>query len=63
VFRADHKAYKQLGVYDFPQRKIGRQILVRLGWFITGLPGIRRRFPQMIKQQMIQPYRKVLDSV
>jgi multimeric flavodoxin WrbA len=63
VFRADHKAYKQLGVYDFPQRKIGRQILVRLGWFVTGLPGIRRRFPQMIKQQMIQPYRKVLDNV
>jgi multimeric flavodoxin WrbA len=63
VFRADHRAYKQLGVYDFPQKRIGRQILVRLGWFITGLPGIRRRFPQMIKQQMIQPYRKVLRSV
>jgi multimeric flavodoxin WrbA len=63
VFRADHKAYKRLGVYDFPQNKIGRQILVRLGWFVTGLPGIRRRFPQMIKQQMIQPYRKILDSV
>jgi multimeric flavodoxin WrbA len=63
VFRADHRAYKRLGVYDFPQNKIGRQILVRLGWFVTGLPGIRRRFPQMIKQQMIQPYRKVLDSV
>ena len=62
VFRADHKAYKQLGVYDFPQNKVGRQILVRLGWFITGLPGIRRRFPQMIKQQMIQPYRRVLDN-
>jgi multimeric flavodoxin WrbA len=63
VFRADHRAYKQLGVYDFPQRNIGRQILVRLGWFITGLPGIRRRFPQMIKQQMIHPYRKVLENV
>jgi multimeric flavodoxin WrbA len=63
VFRADHKAYKRLGVYDFPQNKIGRQILVRLGWFITGLPGIRDRFPRMIKQRMIQPYRKVLDNV
>jgi len=62
VFRADHRAYKQLGVYDFPQRKIGRQVLVRLGWLITGLPGIRRRFPQMIKQQMIRPYRRVLDN-
>jgi multimeric flavodoxin WrbA len=62
VFRADHRAYKKLGVYDFPQRKIGRQVLVRLGWLITGLPGIRRRFPQMIKQQMIRPYRRVLDN-
>ncbi len=63
VFRADHKAYRRLGVYDFPHKKIGRRILVRLGWFITGLPGIRRHFPQMIKQQMIQPYRKVLDGM
>ena len=63
VFRADHKAYKRLGVYDFPQNRLGRRILVRLGWFVTGLPGIRQRFPQMIKQQMIQPYRKVLDGV
>ena len=57
-----HKAYKKLGVYDFPQNKLGRRILVRLGWFITGLPGIRTRFPQMIKKQMIQPYAKVLNS-
>jgi multimeric flavodoxin WrbA len=63
VFRADHKAYKQLGVYDFPQRKVGRQILVHLASLVTGLPGIRRRFPQMIKQQMIQPYRKVLENI
>lgn len=63
VFRADHKAYKRLGVYDFPQKKIGRRILVQLGWFATGLPGIRKRFPGMIKQQMIQPYQKVLQKV
>jgi multimeric flavodoxin WrbA len=62
VFRADHKAYKKLGLYDFPQNKIGRRILVRLGWFITGLPGIRRRFPAMIKQQMKQPFQKVLQK-
>ena len=63
VFRADHKAYKKLGVYDFPQNKLGRRILVRLGWFITGLPGIRRRFPEMIKQQMVQPYQRILEKV
>ena len=62
VFRADHKAYKKLGVYDFPQKKIGRRILVQLGWFITGLPGIRTRFPGMIRQQMIQPFQRVLQK-
>jgi multimeric flavodoxin WrbA len=63
VFRADHRAYKKMGVYDFPQRKIGRRILVALGWLVTGLPGIRDRFPRMIKEQMIRPYRKILDGV
>jgi len=62
VFRADHKAYKKIGVYDFPQNKIGRRILVRIGWLITGLPGIRKHFPRMIKQQMIQPFQKVLQK-
>ena len=45
VFRADHKAYKQRGYYDFPQRRIARRILMSLAWIVTGLPLIRSRFP------------------
>ena len=48
VFRADHKAYKRMGFYDFPQRRIGRRLLMGLAWFVTGLPLIRSRFPSMI---------------
>jgi multimeric flavodoxin WrbA len=62
VFRADHKAYKRMGFYDFPQRNILRIVLVRLGWFITGLPLIRKRFPKMIKDQMTKPYKKILQK-
>jgi multimeric flavodoxin WrbA len=58
VFRADHRAYRRLGFYDFPQRKIGKRIVMGLAWFITGLPGIRSRFPSMIRTQMIVPVRK-----
>jgi multimeric flavodoxin WrbA len=58
VFRADHKAYKRMGFYDFPQRRIGRRMLMGLAWFITGLPGIRSRFPSMIREQMVVPMRK-----
>jgi multimeric flavodoxin WrbA len=63
VFRADHRAYKRLGVYDFPQKRLGRRILTRLAWLVTGLPGIRRRWPAMIRQGMLWPYRKVLRAV
>jgi multimeric flavodoxin WrbA len=58
VFRADHEAYKRLGVYDFPQRRIGHRVLMGLAWFVTGLPGIRSRFPSMIRGQMVVPMRR-----
>jgi hypothetical protein len=58
VFRADHKAYKKLGFYDFPQRRIGRRALMALAWFITGLPGIRGTFPSIIRTQMSVPMRR-----
>jgi multimeric flavodoxin WrbA len=64
VFRADHRAYKRLGFYDFPQRRIGHRILMGLAWFITGLPGIRSKFPSMIRTRMIVPmHRAALRDV
>jgi hypothetical protein len=58
VFRADHKAYKKMGYYDFPQRRIGRRVLMGLAWLVTGLPLIRSRFPSMIREQMVVPMRR-----
>jgi len=58
VFRADHKAYKRLGFYDFPQRRVVRRLVMGLAWVVTGLPLIRSRFPLMIRTQMIVPLRK-----
>jgi hypothetical protein len=58
VFRADHKAYKRLGYYDFPHRRAGHRLLMGLAYFVTGLPGIRSRFPSMIREQMVVPMRR-----
>jgi multimeric flavodoxin WrbA len=58
VFRADHKAYKRLGYYDFPQRRIGHRLLMSLAYIVTGLPGIKSRFPSMIREQMVVPMRR-----
>jgi multimeric flavodoxin WrbA len=60
VFHADHKAYKRLGLYDFPQRRLAQRVLVRLAYLLTGLPGIRRRWPGLVRQGMLWPYRRVL---
>jgi multimeric flavodoxin WrbA len=62
VFRADHRAYKKMGLYDFPQRKVLKRLIVGAAWLVTGLPGIRGRFPAMIKSQMVQPYRKIVEA-
>ena len=62
VFRADHQAYRRLGIYDFPQYRWGQRIMVRLACLLTGLPGIRRRWPAMIRQGMLRPYQKVLRA-
>jgi multimeric flavodoxin WrbA len=62
VFRADHKAYKRMGLYDFPQRKLLQRFLIGGAWLITGLPWIRDRFPAMIKRQMVQPFRRILAA-
>jgi multimeric flavodoxin WrbA len=63
VFRADHKAYRRLGYYDFPQNRLRQGLLVRLAYLVTGLPGIRRRWPAMIRQGMLWPYQRVLRGV
>jgi multimeric flavodoxin WrbA len=55
VFRADHKAYKRLGFYDFPQRRLGLRMLMSLAWFVTGLPKIKDKFRSMIRTRMIVP--------
>ncbi|MBN1837098.1 MAG: NAD(P)H-dependent oxidoreductase, partial [Spirochaetales bacterium] len=61
VFRADHRAYRREGYYDFPQRRILRRLVIALAWVLTGLPGIRSRFYRMIRGGMVRPYARVLD--
>ena len=63
VFRADHRAYRRRGYYDFPQRKVGHQLVMVLAWLLTGLPGIRSRFPSMIRTQMIVPMQRAALKV
>jgi len=62
VFRADHRAYKRLGMYDFPQRDLGTRALNALTGVLFRIPAIRNVFVSRIKEGMVQPYKKLLDQ-
>jgi multimeric flavodoxin WrbA len=62
VFRADHKAYKRMKLYDFPQKKIIKRLKIFIATLITGLPMIKSHFPGRIKSEMLKPYQKVLNE-
>jgi len=63
VFRADHRAYKRMGVYDFPQSRLGWRLLVPLASLFTALALVKKRFQAVLIHRMIQPYRRVLDRI
>jgi multimeric flavodoxin WrbA len=62
VFQADHRAYKRLRIYDFPQKEIGVRLLNALVVPLFRIPKVREEFTKHIKDGMIQPYQKVLQS-
>lgn len=60
MFRADHLAYKRMGVYDFPQRdwrvRLQNAVLAPL----LGVRKVREMFNSRMKEGMVQPYQKLL---
>ncbi|MBN1796979.1 MAG: NAD(P)H-dependent oxidoreductase [Spirochaetales bacterium] len=62
VFRADHKFFKKHKLYDFPQRNPLKNMFYRIGYFITGIPFIRRQMEQHMKNGMIRPFQRILTE-
>ncbi len=62
VFQADHRRYKQLGYYDFPQRKWTERLKRDAFMAFLAIPPVRSRFPGMIRDKMVEPYKKLLAS-
>jgi multimeric flavodoxin WrbA len=61
-FQADHRAYKRLGVYDFPHKDIKTRLLNTFVMPLFRIPKVREEFTKNIKEGMIQPYQKVLQA-
>jgi multimeric flavodoxin WrbA len=62
VFQADHRAYKRLGVYDFPQKDWSTRMANAVVGPLLRIPRFREGFKSQIKRGMIQPFRKLFQE-
>ena len=60
VFQADHKYYKEHGVYNFPQKNYKWRVINSILVMLTKVPFIRREFVKRMKKEMIKPLTNVL---
>jgi multimeric flavodoxin WrbA len=60
AFQADHRSYKELGIYDFPQRDLRTRLMT---WFMAPLikiPAVRKQVQKMFKKGVSQRHQRVV---
>ena len=62
VFQADHRAYKRLGFYDFPQKDTKSRVQTGIMAFLVKIPGFRKEFNRRVKTEMIKPLQKAIET-
>ena len=62
LMKADHKFYKQHGIYDFPQKQWKRIWEMRLVGALLAVPSVQRQAKGKMTQAMIAPYQKVIEK-
>ena len=62
LMKADHKFYKQHGIYDFPQKKVGTILKIKLVGALATNPKIQAKLGNKMNVGMIAPYQKVIEK-
>jgi len=62
VFQADHRLYRKMGVYDFPQKDWRMRMINAVVTPLLRIPRFREGFQAQIKQGMIRPYQKLFQE-
>jgi multimeric flavodoxin WrbA len=62
-FQADHKFYKEHGLYDFPQKDYKARIISGILILLTKIPHMRKEiYQKRMKSEMIKPFQKILEG-
>jgi DNA-binding PadR family transcriptional regulator/multimeric flavodoxin WrbA len=62
VFKADHRAYRRSGEYDFPGRKPFFRLAVWLGYWISSIPGVYHAMIANFPRIMISRFKAVVGA-
>lgn len=62
MMKADHKFYKEHGQYDFPQKHMGKMLMMYLVGAMISSPKIKGKMGNAMNEGMIAPYKKVLEE-
>jgi hypothetical protein len=61
-FRADFVAYRRSGAFDFPQKNLKSRVRNGLMLLLSRSPRFRKEVNRRMKDEMIKPFRKILDD-
>lgn len=62
VFQADHRAYKELGWYDFPMWDLPTHLMAAMGSVGMNIPKVREKIQAMLKHGVSFRHRKIVEK-
>jgi multimeric flavodoxin WrbA len=62
VFQADHRAYKELGWYDFPMWDVPTHLMAAMGTVGMNIPMVRGQIQEMLKHGVSFRHRKIVEK-
>ena len=62
MMKADHRFYKEHGIYDFPQKQKKRILQMKLVGAMMAVPSVQRKLKGQMGQYIIGPYEKVIEQ-
>ena len=63
MMRADHKFYKKQGIYDFPQKKKGKALLMYLVGALLANEKILAKMGNKMNEGMLAPYENMFKKI
>lgn len=62
MMKADHKFYKEHGIYDFPQKQKKRIIQMKLVGMLIAIPSVQQKMKGQMNRYIIGPYENVVKQ-